>query len=663
MASLSLPLPRQTAPSKAPSSSSAVPVRNHESSSSGEDDDEENYERSPARHNPQPQSEEEPGTTGGRRAGSSASQRSSRSSTSAVASVKTAPSYEERCQSASLASSLSPEERKRRNIPPLFVPRRLTDFDDGGAFPEIPVAQYPRHMGNPHLKKTTAGSGSTTSNSQAIVNVQIDKDGEVSYDAIVKGGTNSDKIVYTKLDDVRGGPPDPDEVALPTPDEEAAEMVRTQNALQALLAQKTKLDKPSGSALAHVDASRNLVEKTQFIQYTPNPNAPGYNPAASQRVIQMVPAQIDPMMPPKHKHLKAPRGPAEDPVPVLHGPPPKLTKEEKAQWNIPACISNWKNSRGFTIPLDKRLAADGRGLRDHTIGDKFATLSESLYVAEKHARQEVRLRAQVQSRLALQEKEQREVELRELAQRARMERGGIGGGLGPPPAGGVHVGGSGDGGALAALQQEGYDSDDSDREGEHANDGDGGGGHGAPSGSGAESEDVVAARQRERLRMERKRERERDLRMDKNVELKKRRLEEERDVSEKIALGAHTGPGGLDGDNGVDSRLYSQTGGLDSGFGAEDEYNVYSKPLFDRTAGGAAASSSSIYRPTRGETEHTADEQYQRLQAGATSRFQPDQGFAGAEGGKATGSGSRGGGAGPRNAPVQFEKEGSQPKK
>ena len=29
-----------------------------------------------------------------------------------------------------------------------------------------------------------------------------------------------------------------------------------------------------------------------------------------------------------------------------------------------ASILNWKNNKGFTIPLDKRLAADGRGLQD-----------------------------------------------------------------------------------------------------------------------------------------------------------------------------------------------------------------------------------------------------------------------------------------------------------
>ena len=85
----------------------------------------------------------------------------------------------------------------------------------------------------------------------------------------------------------------------------------------------------------------------------------------------------------------------------------------------------------------------------------------------------------------------------------------------------------------------------------------------------------------------------------------------------------------------------------DSGFGAEDEYSTYSKPMFDREG----VSSSSIYRPTRGEGAMDADEQYAKLKQGATSRFQPDKGFSGAEGGNSGATAS-----GPRNAPVQFEK-------
>ena len=39
--------------------------------------------------------------------------------------------------------------------------------------------------------------------------------------------------------------------------------------------------------------------------------------------------------------------------------------------------------QGYTIPLDKRLAADGRGLQEHTINDNFAKLAQALYMADR----------------------------------------------------------------------------------------------------------------------------------------------------------------------------------------------------------------------------------------------------------------------------------------
>ena len=70
-----------------------------------------------------------------------------------------------------------------------FVPRKESDFGDGGAFPEIPVAQYPLGMGREkEVAKTLA--------------VTVDADGEVNYDALVKQGQNRDKIVYAKHSDI-----------------------------------------------------------------------------------------------------------------------------------------------------------------------------------------------------------------------------------------------------------------------------------------------------------------------------------------------------------------------------------------------------------------------------------------------------------------------------
>lgn len=164
--------------------------------------------------------------------------------------------------------------------------------------------------------------------------------------------------------------------------------------------------------------------------------------------------------------------------------------------------------------------------------------------------------------------------------------------------------------------------------------------------------------QRDRLRTERRREREKEYRLKRagmanpdddaaDEELKKkRRLENDRDVSEKVALGTHTGGGG--GAGGVDSRLYSQSAGLSSGFGADDEYNAYSRPMFDREG----VTSSSIYRPTRDATTEDADAQYDKLKRGATGKFVPDKGFGSAEGDTSGGGGVSVGGVA-RTAPVQ----------
>merc|ERR1712203_1235503 len=73
---------------------------------------------------------------------------------------------------------------------------------------------------------------------------------------------------------------------------------------------------------------------------------------------------------------------------------------------------------GYTIPLDKRLAADGRGLQQVHINENFSKLAEALYIADRKAREAVEMRASL-------EKEAKEAKLRELAQKARDERAGF----------------------------------------------------------------------------------------------------------------------------------------------------------------------------------------------------------------------------------------------
>jgi len=61
----------------------------------------------------------------------------------------------------------------------------------------------------------------------------------------------------------------------------------------------------------------------------------------------------------------------------------------------------------------------------HTINDKFATLADSLYTADRFARQETEQRQRVERAVAAKEREQQEEKIRLLAQKAREERAGM----------------------------------------------------------------------------------------------------------------------------------------------------------------------------------------------------------------------------------------------
>ena len=83
--------------------------------------------------------------------------------------------------------------------------------------------------------------------------------------------------------------------------------------------------------------------------------------------------------------------------------------KEQQDWKIPPCISNWKNQKGYTIPLEKRLAADGRGLQQVHINEGFSKLAESLFIADRKAREAVEARANLEKKLASKKKEENEV--------------------------------------------------------------------------------------------------------------------------------------------------------------------------------------------------------------------------------------------------------------
>lgn len=130
----------------------------------------------------------------------------------------------------------------------------LEDYNDGGAYPEIPVVQYPLNMGKPGQKNTS------------VISLSVDEQGDVKYDAIVKQGSKG-KIVKVGIDSVKEKAGDAQSLALPTPEEEASCTEKTRKALESLLEAKV-----SSSLTSRVSEQKN---EPTFVRYTPNPNAVG----------------------------------------------------------------------------------------------------------------------------------------------------------------------------------------------------------------------------------------------------------------------------------------------------------------------------------------------------------------------------------------------------
>ncbi|CAJ1436500.1 unnamed protein product [Effrenium voratum] len=266
-----------------------------------------------------------------------------------------------------------------------WAPRSLADFGDGGAFPEIHMAQCDFGMS---------------------------LNGKACWKHGLTLFTKDKLAVWTRPEHSREKWSKPEELERPSLELDILNTERTQKALEMALNGKIQAGVPK----------KQEQKEAEFIRYTPNPNAPGYTPNCRERVIKLVERQIDPFQPPKFKHKKVPRGPPSPPPPVHHSPPKKLTAKDQKDWKIPPCISNWKNAKGYTIPLDKRLSADGRSLQDVAVNDKFAAISEDLYLAERKAREEIKIRNDLMRQKKVREEEIREQQLRDLAAQARVQR-------------------------------------------------------------------------------------------------------------------------------------------------------------------------------------------------------------------------------------------------
>jgi SNW domain-containing protein 1 len=540
-----------------------------------------------------------------------------------------------------------------------------------------------------------AASASRGSGATSLLPLSIGPDGQPDFSNIARAGENQTRVVHADHSALVEKSRDTSlQRQLVRPDAEAVATTAklTRDALDPIVRGKVTASLPS-SFRGREGGARRTAE---FVRYTPA--STNFGGSSKQRIIKMVQAPVDPMEPARFSLKKTPAAPPSPPVPVLHSPTRNLTKEEAADWIVPPAISNWKNNRGYTVPLDKRLASDATGLRDTCVSDKFAALAETMYTAERTAREEVEKRAQIQRTVSLKAKETKEKQLRELAARAREERAGFVSnrvdsgsqshvvesapflsssaehGSDPvavgvpieesPPQmtiGGFVSLGKTDSAGLSADAP--YSDRAPPRRSRNSRFGirDHISVHGSVVNLACEVANTDDVARRDAIREEARQRREREMRLrgrheeaDANFPtLKRSKLsrDQDRDLAERIALGQRPGDGPGAKEVMYDQRLFNEGGrarGMAAGFGGEDADSLYDKPLFE-----GGQSSKFQYHPKPVATSLGYGDKMGQEGVG-TARFKPDRALGGADG---VGTGDGRWSDGPRTRPVEFERD------
>ncbi|KAI3831380.1 hypothetical protein MKW92_049720 [Papaver armeniacum] len=392
-----------------------------------------------------------------------------------------------------------------------------------------------------------------------ILPLTVDAHGNVAYDAILRQNENASKIVYASYTDlvpkvlkVGGDEPDQsNEIGERDHDPE-----HKRYALEKIVNDKLSAAQPK-NAVASPSATKLI--NLQF--------------GAKERIVTLTGMPVDPLEPPKSKHKKVPKASGSPPVTVMHSPPRPPTVQDYQDRKIPPCVSNWKNPKGYTIPLWINVWQQmGEVFKKFRLMIIMQTL-RSVVCCEGKSRESVALRSKVHKETLLKEKEKNERELRAFGTKSSVPKGKFV--------------------VLHLLHLE------------------------LPRESREEREERL---KREKIREERKRERKRERRLEAKDEAmgKKSKVtgDRDRDVSEKVALGmANTGAPACGGDIMYDQRLFDQDKGMDSDFLSTIKQNTIS----------------TLYKPRKDtlcEMYGGADEHLEKVLK--TDRFKPHKGFTGA---------------------------------
>ena len=261
----------------------------------------------------------------------------------------------------------------------------------------------------------------------------------------------------------------------------------------------------------------------KYINYKSNSNN------SNSHLIKLVSLPVDPLSSVKFRHHKIAQSNTNENnfVPVLQEPSKKISYEEQKKWKIPPCVSIAKNPKGLVIPLDIRLANDGRNLREFQTNKNFAKFADVLNMAEKKVKSEIQEHNKIAKSIQIAAAMKKEQELKEAAKIARQERNSF----------------------FSNVTFDEISEKNSILNNKRKRDDD-------------------AKKERDELRLLRKKEIEYDIKIE-----KQKKYEGERDTDIYF--------GGVKNIGGVDTRLYEKEGGIENKLDYNEDCEVYDKPLFD----------------------------------------------------------------------------------
>jgi len=158
-----------------------------------------------------------------------------------------------------------------------FIPRAIDDFGDGGAFPEIHVIQHPLNMGKKDSQMVPVSG---------VTQLQVDAEGNIKYDVVVRQGQRKDKTIASTFADLTEKFEDQSALQRPSAEEELKIAEKTRAALQLSATEKL--------AAAQPQFAKHSTEPT-FIRYTPSNQNEEFNSGAKQRIIRLQAAPVDPL--------------------------------------------------------------------------------------------------------------------------------------------------------------------------------------------------------------------------------------------------------------------------------------------------------------------------------------------------------------------------------